>query len=56
MQELPQMLGKGIIELRDRLQAKGQGLGKVATKMVALKGKSKVVSTCWVAMHILQSQ
>jgi WD40 repeat protein len=53
--KLPKMLEKGIIELRDRLQAKGQGLGKVATRMVTLKGRSKIVSTCWIAMHILQS-
>jgi hypothetical protein len=53
--ELPPMLEKGIIEIRDRLQSKGKGLGQVATRMVTLKGRSRIVSTCWVAMHILQS-
>jgi hypothetical protein len=54
MQELPQMLEKGITGLRDRLQAKGRGMGKVASRMVTLKGESKVVSTCWIGMHVLQ--
>lgn len=54
--ELPQMLEKGIIELGDRLKAKGQGLGRVATRLVTLKGQSKIVSTCWIALHILQTK
>jgi HEAT repeat protein len=52
--ELPQMLDEGIAELRDRLLAGGQILGQVNARSVKLKGRSHVVSTCWVGMHILR--
>ena len=53
--ELPQMLNEGIGLLRDRLLAGGQAMGKVNVRTVHLKGRSSVVSVCWVGMHILQS-
>ncbi|MGD1992929.1 MAG: HEAT repeat domain-containing protein [Anaerolineae bacterium] len=52
--ELPQMLNEGIGMLRDRLLAAGQTMGKVNVRTVQLKGRSRVVSTCWVGIHILQ--
>ena len=52
--ELPQMLNEGIAELRRRLVSQGQSLGQVAARSVKLKGRSRVVSTCWVGMHILR--
>ncbi len=52
--ELPQMLNEGIGLLRDRLLAAGQTMGQVNARTVQLKGRSRVVSTCWVGMHILQ--
>ena len=52
--ELPQMLVEGISDLRERLLSEGQDLGKVQTRAVHLKGRSRVVSTCWIAMHILR--
>ena len=52
--ELPQMLNEGIGLLRDRLLAAGQTMGQVNARTVQLKGRSSVVSTCWVGMHILQ--
>jgi hypothetical protein len=53
-QEIPQMLNEGIGLLRDRLLAAGQSMGQVNARTVQLKGRSRVVSTCWVGMHILQ--
>ncbi len=53
-EELPQMLNEGIGLLRDRLLAAGQTMGRVNTRSVQLKGRSRVVSTCWVGIHILQ--
>jgi WD40 repeat protein len=52
--ELPQMLDEGIGELRNRLLSDGRFLGQVNARMVKLKSWSRVVSTCWVGMHILQ--
>jgi hypothetical protein len=39
--ELPQILEKGIVELKNRLEAEERGLGKGPNRMFALKGKSK---------------
>ena len=52
--ELPQMLNEGIGDLRDRILAAGQTMGQVNTRTVQLKGRSRVVSTCWVGIHILR--
>ena len=52
--ELPQMLNEGIGLLRKRLLAAGQNMGKVNVRTVQLKGRSRVVSTCWVGIHIIQ--
>jgi WD40 repeat protein len=52
--ELPQMLDEGIGELRNRLLSDRRFLGQVNARTVKLKSWSRVVSTCWVGMHILQ--
>jgi len=52
--ELPQMLNEGIGLLRNRLLAVGQSMGKVNVRTVQLKGRSRVVSTCWIGIHIIQ--
>jgi HEAT repeat protein len=52
--ELPQMLNEGIGLLRNRLLAAGQNMGKINVRTVRLQGRSRVVSTCWVGIHIIQ--
>jgi Ca2+/Na+ antiporter len=53
--ELLQMLEKGFVELKNRLEAEGLGIDQAKTRIVTLKGKSRIVSNCWVAMQIVQS-
>ena len=52
--ELAQMLNEGIGLLRDRLIAAGQVMGQVNARTVKLRGRSRVVGTCWISIAILR--